>query len=147
MPLWFIGSGETYSPNHDSVMLNLAEAPAFGDGVGCDGSRLKSLLEYYNHGMYKDEVLKIRETDDRFWNTFIKNNKHLFEGYRSYPDVAIVFHDLSYKDPLSFEDPGYQQAEVAYITKLAKNWQAGACSGMCLRKKDATFRIFQSSKL
>ncbi len=102
-------------------MLNLAEAAAFGDGVGCDGSRLKSLLEYYNHGMYKDEVLKIRETDDRFWNTFIKNNKHLFEGYRSYADVAIVFHDLSYKDPLSFEDPGYQQAEVAYITKLAKN--------------------------
>jgi hypothetical protein len=114
MPLWFIAAG-AYSPNHDSVMLNLAEAAAFGDGVGCDGSRIKSLLEYYGHDKYKDEFLKIRETDERFWNNFIKNNKYLFEGYRSYADVAIVFHDLPYKDP------SYQQDEVVKITKLAKN--------------------------
>jgi hypothetical protein len=78
-----------YLHNADSVVLNLAEAAAFGGGAACDGSSWQG-----NRTLYSDEEKRrLRVAENGFWR-FVGENRSLYEGYFPLADVGIVFHDL-----------------------------------------------------
>lgn len=90
----------------------MAEAASFGGGAGCDAANLR--LYYY---IYKDHLQveqKILELEKKFWQ-FINDHKHLYEEFRTYADVGIVFHDLPLKAP------NYSRDEFVDLTDLAKS--------------------------
>ena len=73
-------------------------------------------LRYYYY-IYKDHLQveqQILELEKKFWE-FINDHKDLYEGFRTYADVGIVFHDLPLKAP------SYSRDEFVELTDLAKS--------------------------
>jgi hypothetical protein len=76
--------------NVDSVLLNLAEAAAFGDGAGCDPAYHRFYDGIYDtHGL----TAQLRAVEKQFWQ-FIRANRCLYHGYHTHADIGIVFHDV-----------------------------------------------------
>jgi hypothetical protein len=94
--------------NADSVLLNLAEAAAFGDGAGCDAG-----VQYVFWNYTLAQMAQIRTMERHFW-AFVQNHTDLYEGYQTYADVGIVFHDLP-------DSSSYGQNEFVQLTDMVKD--------------------------
>ncbi len=78
--------------NRNTALLALAEAAAFGDGIGL------TLQMRYRTSAYKrfpEEKKKIEEVQQQFWS-FVNELPHLFEGYHPYADIGIVFREADF---------------------------------------------------
>lgn len=118
MPQWTLAAQKEkpddpdYYHNPDSVLLNLAEAAAFGGGAGPEnGLRHGYWLYGGDPSLLAPASVEIREVEKRFW-AFIAGNKHRYSGYRTRADVGIVYHDLPYNGP--------EYHEFHHIMDLAK---------------------------
>jgi hypothetical protein len=99
MPSWNSAAQGSYDHNPDSVLLNLAEAAAFGGGAGTDnGLRYGYFLYGGDPSLLAQEAAAIRDMEQQFWK-FISGHKHRYSGYTSHADVGIVYHDLPYNVP------------------------------------------------
>jgi hypothetical protein len=100
MPTWdYADEHLSYAHNPDSVLLNMAEAAAFGGGAGPEnGLRYAYFVYGKDPALLAPAAAPLREVEKQFWK-FIKGHKNRYAGYRTHADVGIVYHDLPYNGP------------------------------------------------